>query len=238
MTLKTLAIIPARGGSKSIPKKNISMFCGKALMAYAVEAAKHTTGIDELVCSTDDNEIADVATSLGVEVLWRPEELGRDETNIVDVLKYHLLDREDVDFVPLLQPTSPFLLPEHIEACIQGLKTFSDADSAQTITRFPPNHHAFNQRVIENGRVRFYFQNQRRILYNKQLKPDFFVYGNLVVTRRLTVMQNEVFGNNSVPIEIAPAYAFDLDGPEDVAYGEYLVRTGAVTTPWLGQSNS
>ena len=54
----------------------------------------------------------------------------------------------------------------------------------------------------------------------------------------MEIMQNEVFGHNSVPIEIAPAYAFDLDWPEDVAYGEYLVRTGAVTTPWLGQSNS
>jgi CMP-N,N'-diacetyllegionaminic acid synthase len=230
----TLAIIPARGGSKSIDHKNIVPFAGRLLIEHVIESAKRSREIDRIVCSTDDEMIADVVRSHNIEVMWRPAALGTDNIHVIEVIK-DIIRRIDgrPDILPLLQPTSPFLLPSHTDTCIQKLKMDMRADSAQTVATLPHNYHALNQRIVENGLVKFCFPEERQRCYNKQKKPKHYKFGNVVVTRAGTVMEKDsIFGERSIAVEIPEPYAFDLDDKEDIALGEFLLSSDRVTLPW------
>ena len=232
----TFAIVPTRGGSKSIKHKNLLPFLGRPLVGHVIEAARRSKSVDRIVCSTDDPAIAAVARDLGIEVSHRPPELARDETPILDVLSQLLpeLSARGDDIVLLLQPTSPFVLPEHIDACVDLLRRHAEADAAQTITTLPHNHHAYNQRVVEGGYVRFRFEKERLACFNKQLKPRFHAFGNIVATRVAAILDKGlVFGERCLAVEIPRDYAADIDGPDDVAPATFLVESGRVKLPWL-----
>lgn len=229
-----LGIIPARGGSKSIPMKNLVLLNGRPLISYVINAAKKCKDIDGIVCSTDHESIAEYCKKEGVGVIARPSELCGDDVAVVDVMKHVLNEYQREkgfmpDIVPLLQPTSPFLIPEHISTLVKLMKDNPIAQSAQTIARFPHNYHAYNQRRVEGNQVRFCFEEERRRCYNKQLKPTHYIFGNLVISRAMSILQgNNPFGDYSLYCEISPFYALDIDGPEDLDYAEYLFRTGEI----------
>jgi CMP-N-acetylneuraminic acid synthetase len=132
-----LAIIPARGGSKGIPGKNIRKFAGKPLIAHSIEAALRCPLITKTVVSTDDDEIAAVAQAHGAQVIARPKELAADTSLVIDAIKHAVLkveeEGDDVDFVLLLEPTSPFRRAEDLEKCAQVLLD-DKADSVATFT--------------------------------------------------------------------------------------------------------
>jgi len=235
--LEIMGLIPARGGSKSLHKKNIAPLGGHPLLAWAANAAMQSKIIDRVICSTDDGEIAGVCRELGVEVADRPKALGEDDTNIVDAM-VDLMDtlKKSEGYVPhavaLLQPTSPFVLPEHIDECCELLLADPDAKSAQTISRFPTIFHAFNQRVIENDYVRFRFPEERAVCYNKQRKPDHFILGNFLVTRTEALLDDmAVFPAPSIPLEVPYEYALDVDGPDDFEMAELYIKQGKVALP-------
>ena len=127
-----VAIIPSRGGSKGIPRKNITQICGKPLIYWTIQSALESKLLDKIYVSTEDREIARIARKFGAEVLKRPEELSKDETLVVDVLKYHLEnDIPNAKTIVLLQPTSPVRDPGLIDFCI-GEYQNSTADSLAT----------------------------------------------------------------------------------------------------------
>lgn len=132
-----LAIIPARGGSKGIPGKNIRQFAGKPLIAHSIEIALDCPLIDRTVVSTDDARIAEVARAHGAEVINRPPELANDTALVIDAIKHAVLEvereGEAVDIVLLLEPTSPFRRAEDLQKCIQVLLDDA-ADSVATFT--------------------------------------------------------------------------------------------------------
>lgn len=119
---QVLALIPARGGSKSIPLKNLVPLGGKPLMSYVIDGGKACPAITKIVCSTDHDKIAEYCSSRNVEVCPRPAGLAGDDTPVADVMR-HVIEKIAQEegaapsFIALLQPTSPFLLPEHIERC-------------------------------------------------------------------------------------------------------------------------
>lgn len=121
--MKILAIIPARGGSKRIPKKNVKKLAGKPLIHYSIDAAKKSRLIDRIVVSTDNKLIAKIAINSGVEVIKRPPELATDKSPTEPTLAHVVDELEKLgykpDLVVLLQPTSPFRKVEHIE---EGIK--------------------------------------------------------------------------------------------------------------------
>lgn len=120
---KVLAVIPARGGSKGVPKKNIKLLGGKPLIQWSIEAALEATSIDRVIISTDCDEIASVSKKLGCEVPFkRPSYLSTDNANTIDVIS-HAIDtlESDYDWVVLLQPTSPFRRPYHIDDAFQHM---------------------------------------------------------------------------------------------------------------------
>lgn len=227
-----IGLIPARGGSKSIPLKNLAPIAGRPLIRYVMDAGLGATSLARVYCSTDHAEIARVCIEGGVEVIERPDELGQDDTPVTAVM-LHVLETlakrtgRMPGMVALLQPTSPFLLRAHVDDCVAALRAHPDADSAQTITPVCHNAHAFNQRVVEDGKVRFRFLEERRSAYNKQRKPKHYTFGNLVVTRSRALLEGQdCFGNVSVPVEIPRSYALDVDTLEDLDYASFLVSGG------------
>lgn len=141
--MSTHAYIPARAGSKGLPRKNVLPFAGKPLLAWTVEAAIAAKHIDRVIVSTDGEEIADAAKQAGAEVAWRPPELSDDTALPKDALRYHYDamepgDRPDV--LVLLQPTSPLRLPSDIDACADAVLR-DGWDSACTFKPAETNPH-------------------------------------------------------------------------------------------------
>jgi len=204
MNIYSMGVIPARGGSKSIKLKNIIKFLGRPLIEHVIESAKLSKELDKIICSTDNEQIAEIAQKNGVEIMWRPQELAMDDTPILEVLKDIIKKSTNKpELLALLQPTSPFILPSHIDECIKKLKIDINADSIQTISTFPHNYHAFNQRIVKNGYVEFCFPEERKKYYNKQTKPKHYIFGNIVVTRSTTIIEkNEICGFKSIAVEI------------------------------------
>ena len=236
---ETWGLIPARGGSKSIPLKNLAAFAGRPLIDHVVLAAQASGRASRLICSTDSPEIKARCRELGVEPHDRPAELGQDETPVIDVIAHLLRDLAARDgavaeFIALLQPTSPFLLPAHIDAAVDALVADREAGSAQTVVPCPHNHHAVNQRIIADGHVAFRFADDRAQAYNKQRKAPHFLFGNLLVFRaEAALAQHAPFATPSLPVEIPFHYGFDLDGPDDIRFGEALLAAGLVALPHL-----
>ena len=226
-----IGLIPARGGSKSIPLKNLVQIAGRPMISYVISAGQAATSLAGVLCSTDDARIAAVCRHAGVEVLDRPPSLAMDDSPVADVLRDVLTTigerhGEIPEMIALLQPTSPLVLAEHIDSCVQALSRQPAADSAQTIVPVNHNSHAYNQRVVEDGVVRFRFIEERRAAYNKQRKPSHYLFGNVVVSRSASLLAGkDCFGELSVPVEIPRAYALDVDTLDDVAYAEFVIRT-------------
>lgn len=237
MNSEVWAIIPARGGSKSIPLKNMVTLGNRPLIDYGIKAAQASGCISRIICSTDNDIISDYCIKSGVEVQRRPDDLSEDNVSTIDVLVYVLesvLKKEGTlaKIIVLLEPTSPFVLPVHIDKCVSLLEANSHADSAQTMTTVEPNSHAYNQRYIENNSAGFAFKEKRSLYYNKQLKPEFYIHGNVRVFRTLSFLdKKDIFGDFSIPHLIPRKYAMDLDGPEDLELAQCILKCGLVELP-------
>ena len=125
---KFLAIIPARGGSKRLPRKNVLDLCGKPLIAYTIEAALKSKYIDKVIVSSDDEEILNISSNFGADIIKRPIDLANDTATTFDTIKHTIDNFEKYDYIVLLQPTSPLRNEKHIDEAIQLLEE-KNADS-------------------------------------------------------------------------------------------------------------
>lgn len=141
--MEVLGIIQARGGSKSIPKKNIKELAGKPLIAWTIEEAKKSKAITRLIVSTDDKEIAEISRSYGAEVPFiRPTEFATDQAKSIGVLKHALKwladnEKYNPDAVVQLKPTNPLRRVEHIDKCLEVFFNSPNIDAVITITKSP-----------------------------------------------------------------------------------------------------
>lgn len=227
--MQVLGLIPARGGSKDIPRKNIRLLGGKPLIAYTIEAASLATSLDRTVVSTDDEEIAWIATSLGAEVPFRrPKDRSEDHTPMVDVLLHALqfMDAEGMsyDALCLLQPTSPLRAPGVIDRCIDLLVT-GDADSVMTIAPIPANHHPYWAYMkTEEGTLRLVVGNGEPPAARQALPAAFYREGSVYVTRVSSLRAtNSLYGNRIVGLEVQAGP--NLDEESDWAEAERLIAT-------------
>jgi CMP-N-acetylneuraminic acid synthetase len=234
-------IVTARGGSKSIPLKNLVPVCGQPMLTYVIKAATKATLVSRIICSTDHQKIAEVARNLGADVTDRPPALSGDDVNTIDVmldLVETLQRREGVvaEILVLLQPTSLFTTPQQIDDTVSALLQSPDARSSQTVVRVPHQFHAHNQRqMYDDGRdIGWVYPEERARGYNKQTKPAYYAYGNLITTRTHALVEDRtIYGRPSVPVEIPITTAYDLDGPSDLAMAELMIRNGVVDTSWM-----
>lgn len=127
-----LAIIPARGGSKRVPRKNVLELCGKPLIAYSIEAGIESKFIDKVLVSSDDDEILEISEKFGVNTIKRPKELSSDTATTFDTIKHAIDNFEKYDYVVLLQPTSPLRNEKHIDKAIELLEE-KNADAVISI---------------------------------------------------------------------------------------------------------
>ena len=238
-SLDCWAFVPARGGSKSIPHKNLVLLGGTPLLDYGVRAARASGCCARIVGSTEDARIAERFMALGVECDRRPVELAGDGTPVAEVAREWLLrlrsrGQELPDVLALVQPTSPFLRPDDVSRLLRALSANPEAKSGQTIVACPHNAHGWNQRAFENGLVRFVQAEERKRAFNKQGKPKRWLFGNLIAARVSALIAGEdFFATPSVGIEIERPYDFDLDTATDLTLAEALVRQGVVQLPHM-----
>jgi len=133
-----LGLIPARGGSKRIPGKNLRDLCGKPLIMWTVDAAKKSRILDKVVCTTDDRNIVKAVSNNGVEIVDRPPELAADESSIYDCIFHAIQFFEPHDYTVLLHPTSPLRLAKDIDGCIESC-VIKNAPSCVTVSPDRPD---------------------------------------------------------------------------------------------------
>lgn len=198
-----LAVIPARGGSKGIPRKNIKMIAGKPLLAWSIEAAKESKLIDRLVVSTEDKEIADIAKEYGAEVLNRPAQLASDEASTVSVLQ-HILKDIDANAIVLLQATSPVRDSGLIDQCIQKFQE-TGVDNLGT---------GFICKFKEYGSY-----TQRR----QELKGFFYDDGNVYVVKSDLIRTGKMHGKKVERVETSREQNIEIDDPFDFWMAEQVL---------------
>lgn len=208
---KVLGLIPARGGSKGLPRKNILPLQGKPLIAWSVQAAQGSRWLDRTVISTEDNEIASVARSWGGEVpFMRPDPLATDEAK-ADEVALHALGalQEDFDYLVLLQPTSPLRNSQDIDACIEKAIS-TKAPSCVTVTPQPKSP-AWMFTLGENDRLVHAFATQD--IKRRQEYPSLWVLnGAVYVVAVPWLKQHHAFiGEESLGHVMPPERSADID---------------------------
>jgi CMP-N,N'-diacetyllegionaminic acid synthase len=232
---KAWAFVPARGGSKSIPLKNLATLGGRPLMDYCVLAAKASGCFDRIVCSTEHPAIAERARHLGIECDDRPSFLCGDDVSTRDVIVEFLRRSESrlPEFVFIVEPTSPFLRVQDISGLLEQMTSDAESVSGQTVTKPPHTHHAWNQREFKDGRVRFVFEERKKV-FAKQNKPPLYIFGNLVACRAAALLEEkDVFAEPSAGVEIEWPYDVNIDHPNDLLLANALLNFGIVALPHM-----
>ena len=216
-----LGLIPARGGSKGIPGKNLRFLGGKSLVQRAWEAAKGSGVVDRVILSTDSVEIAKCGQSLGIEVPFlRPPELAKDETPMVDVIR-HMIEflrktNEVPDAIMLLQPTAPLRQPEHLRAAAELLVP-EEVDSVVSVTEIP-QHYAphFLMRITPDGHLK-HFLPEGAAIKRRQDAPRAYSRNGTVYLFRVSSFEKyqDIYGSKSVPLLIPDEETINLDTMED-----------------------
>ncbi len=233
---RIIAVIPARGGSKGVPRKNIADICGKPLLQYTIEVANDSSLIDACIVSTDDQEIADVACSLGVDVPFlRPREFAQDDSPDIDYLKHAvqwLLANRNwrPEIVVVLQPTLPLRTATDVDAALDFMLK-EQCDSLRTIS-IPYGYTPYKMWFMDNPETgemspvlkTKYYDRLRTDVPRQLLKPVYWQNGVVIATRPKFILEGCVFGPDlrgfAVPIE----HALDIDEPIDFKIAELLLQ--------------
>lgn len=225
INMDILAIIPARGGSKGIPKKNIRPFCGKPLIAYSIEAAKGAPSVGRVIVDTDSEEIAAVAKSYGAEVPFlRPAELATDTAKIIDSVEHMLgvlkADGYEPTHVLLLQPTSPMRTADDIERAA-ALLIERHADNVISVCRTE----SLLMQMNEDRKL--VMLNPEVASANRQQAGNFYKFdGSMIyLIETATLLREHSFaGGTPHGYEIERWRAIDLDDPQDFVVGELMYQ--------------
>lgn len=230
--MRVLGIVPARGGSKGVLRKNIRMLCGKPLLEYTAGAALAARHLSRVILSTEDQEVAKIGQRCGLEVPFvRPVELAQDDTPMLPVVQHavHWMETrgEHFDAICLLQPTNPLRRPHDIDACIEMLER-SGADAVVTVLRVPAEHNPHwvyfrdeaGMLLLSTGKV-------TPISRRQDLPPAFHREGSVYVARRDVVMEeNSLYGRRLAGYSLDPEQSVNIDGPEDWTRAEALISCG------------
>ncbi|CAN5348714.1 acylneuraminate cytidylyltransferase family protein [soil metagenome] len=224
--MKVLGLIPARGGSKEVPRKNVRPLAGKPLLAWTIETALAARCLDRVVVSTDDDEIAEVGLAYHAEVPFRrPPELAADETPMLPVVRHAIQCLEETgdrfDAVCLLQPTTPFRRPEDIDGCIELLES-TVADSVVSVVPVPTDHNPYWVYFEDGaGWLRLSTGGIEPISRRQDLPCAYCRDGAVYVTRRDVVIErSSLYGDRLAGYHTDSGYSVNVDTLEDWARAE------------------
>ncbi|MBT3748589.1 MAG: acylneuraminate cytidylyltransferase family protein [Bacteroidetes bacterium] len=199
-----LTIIPARGGSKGVPRKNIKILGNKPLIAYTIEAAIQSKSVGRLIVSTDDKEIADISIQYGGEVPFlRPAEFASDRAKAIEVVKHTLLEMEKLDnkrysTIVYLEPPSPFRISEDIDQCVE---LFFEHNPGSVVSVFEANQfHPILMKQIASGALKPIWKDEPEGVPRQLYHPKSYMRnGAVYVLRRTNIVNNKFYGDPIIP---------------------------------------
>lgn len=220
---KVLAIIPARGGSKGIPRKNLKTINGKPLINFTIEAAKGCEYIDKVVVSTEDKEIAEVAMRAGAIVPFlRPDELATDEAKTIDVVmhtvEFYEKKAENYDIIVLLQPTSPLRDSDDIKRC---LEYFMRKEQRSLLTVSEVADHPLLIRQFGEGNVLTKLVEEDSDVRRQDMKKFFRVNGAVYINSMSQLSEKTKLNENEMGYVLSKEHGVDIDTEEDFILAEY-----------------
>lgn len=228
MKKEILAIIPARGGSKGIKRKNMLLIEGVPLIQYTISAAMGCSLITRVMVNSDDKEIIEYASGQGVEVIVRPDNLAQDDTPMKEVIDYQLAwlkEKENYvpDMIVLLQPTSPLRTASHIEEALTKM-IHSDCDAMVSVVEEPHLHSPFSvMKINEEGYLEFFMKEGSKYT-RRQDKPKFYARNGAAiyaVDTKVYQQTGSLYGTKCIPFEMLSEDSVDIDEPLDV----YMVKS-------------
>jgi N-acylneuraminate cytidylyltransferase len=233
--VSTVAIIPARGGSKGLPGKNIRTLAGLPLLEHSVRLAHLCPEVGRTIVSTDSPEIAEVALRAGAEVPFvRPPELALDETPMLPVLQHALAELDACDRVLLLDPTSPGRLPEDVARAHELLAKHPEADGVIAVSE-PSSNPIWEAVVVRGAFVEPLFAEASSYGRRQDVPRVLRINGALYLFRSdfLRTADQSWLSGRHLPLEIPELRAFHIDTEQDFDLCELVLESGLVTLPWL-----
>ena len=219
MTL--VAIIPARGGSKGIPNKNLKEFKGKPLIQWTIEQAHKSEYIDRVIVSTDSNEIANISRKLGAEVPFiRPKYLAKDTTSMIETVIYTLDNLKEINDLILLQPTSPLRRVADINNIVR-LRSDNNRSSAVSVKEISDYPEWMIR--IKNKNISSYCTNTKSAKRRQDLEKIYILNGSLYLTTRRHIYTNQSFiSYETIPYIMKKEFSIDIDDESDWNYAEFI----------------
>jgi CMP-N-acetylneuraminic acid synthetase len=225
--MEVLGVIPARGGSKGVPGKNLRVVAGKPLIAYTIDAARASRRLSRVVLSTDDPAIADAGRAFGAEVpFMRPAELASDDAAILPVLRHAAQEMAargfEADAVVLLQPTSPLRRAEHIDAAID-LLTSTGADSVVSVVEVPHQFAPGSLMQLDNDRLRPLTDGP--LVLQRQAKPRVYARNGpaVLALRTFQLARGVLYGDDTRALVMGAEESLDIDAPWDFELFEFVL---------------
>ncbi len=226
MQNETLIIIPARGGSKGVPRKNVRAIGGKPLIVHTIEAALQANINSRVMVTTEDEEIADVAQKAGAEIpFMRPVHLAQDDTTSLAVVEYVISRLEETEkyspmYIMLLQPTSPFRDSNDIENAM-NIMLKQDCDSVISVTEVR-EHPYIMYGVTEAGMLHPYADNPYKLTRRQDFPPIYRINGAIYITKKVSWEKYKSFNHvpNIFPYLMSGEKSIDIDHPMDWSIAE------------------
>jgi CMP-N-acetylneuraminic acid synthetase len=224
---RVIAVIPARGGSKSVPRKNIRVLGGKPLIAWSIELAQKVPEIDRIIVSTEDSEIAQISRQFGAEVYPRPLDLASDHALVIDVVKDLIValrrEQEKAEILVLLEPTCPFRSVEDVQGCL-SLVADENCDSAATFVDATLNPHRAWK--IEGHTPELFIPGAVPWLPRQELPEAYQLNGAVYAVQIEGLLQSPrafLFGRAGA-VKMPPERSIDINDPIDFAVAELMLH--------------
>lgn len=226
-----MAIIPARGGSKRLDRKNVRPLRGKPLIAWTIEAAVRSQFVDHVLVTSEDDEILSVAEAFGASTLKRPKGLAEDHTSTIEVLKHALRKSAKYDFVVLLQPTSPLRTEEHIDAAIRYLIDKS-ADAVISVTEMTHSPLWANTLPVD-GSMQGFLRSDVQGVRSQDLPSFYRVNGAIYIceVNRFLAERTFFIRDNVYAYRMDRASSVDIDVELDFFWADFLLGKASSEAP-------
>lgn len=218
-----LAIIPARGGSKRLPRKNVLPLAGKPLINWSIEAGLNSKYVDKVLVSSDDGEILTTAQQAGADVIHRPDELAQDGSSSFDVIKHVIENTKYHDYIILLQPTSPLRTGQHIDEAIQLLES-NNADAVISVTPMEHSPHWANK-LPSNDSMAGFLKEEIHNLRSQELDIYYRLNGAIYIcqTDRLLRTGSFFLRDSIFAYKMGNASSVDIDTETDFGWAGFLL---------------
>lgn len=226
--MRVLGIVPARGGSKRVPRKNLRLLGGKSLVARAVEACLGAKTLSKTVVSSDDAEVLAIAEAYSqVVALRRPDEISTDTAPAIDYVHHALKELEGAgekrfDAVAIVQPSSPFTRPSDIDACVHMLESDPAADSAVSVMEVDHAIHPVKLKRMEGAQLLPYLEEERGRMAAHELPKLFVRNCSVYVAKRATIEKGSVIGDRSLGYLMPRERSVDINDELDWKFAEFL----------------